>query len=246
MDSPRLSLVIPAYNEAGYLPRLLDSVDAARARYRHGAGAVELLVADNGSTDATAEIAARRGCRVVREERRVIAAARNAGAREARGAILAFTDADGQVHPETFNAIEDSLSTGKVVAGATGVKLERLSPGIAAAYAILVPMVWVTGMDTGVVFCRRQDFEAVGGYNEARMFGEDVQFLMDMKRLGRRRGQRLARITSVKAIASARKFDEHGEWHYVAMLIRFAGWWLFAPRRMRSFARAYWYDGRRG
>ena len=244
METPRLSLVIPAYNEAAYLPRLLDSIEAARARYLHGRSAVEVLVTDNGSTDATADVAAARGCRVVREERRVIAAARNAGARAARGGILAFTDADGRIHPETFNAIEEALGTGKVVAGATGVKLERLSPGIAAAYAILVPMVWVTGMDTGVVFCRREDFVAVGGYNENRLFGEDVQFLWEMRRLGRERGQGLKRIRSVKAIASTRKFDEHGEWHYVAMLLRFAGWSLFAPHRMRRFARAYWYDGR--
>jgi len=246
MDPPRLSLVVPAYNEAAFLPRLLDSVDLARTRYRHGADAVEILVADNGSSDETAALASRRGCRVVREERRVIAAARNAGAREARGRILAFSDADARIHAETFNAIEDALATGKVVAGATGVRMERLSPGIAAAYAILVPMVWVTGMDTGVVFCRREDFVAIGGYNEDRMFGEDVQFLWDMRRLGRGRGQRLARVTSVKAVASARKFDEHGEWHYVAMLARFAAWSLLAPGRMHRFARAYWYDGRRG
>jgi glycosyltransferase involved in cell wall biosynthesis len=243
--TPRVSLVIPAYNEAAYLPRLLDSVEAARAGYRHGSEAVEVVVADNGSTDATTELAVEWGCRVVHEKRRIIAAARNAGAREARGGILAFSDADARLHPETFNAIEDVLDTGRVVAGATGVKLERMSPGIAAAYAILVPMIWLTGMDTGVVFCRRHDFAAVGGYDEDRLFGEDVRFLLEMKRLGRGRGQRLARVRSVKAIASTRKFDQHGEWHYVAMLLRFAGWWLFAPQRMQEFARAYWYDGRR-
>jgi len=243
--NPRLSLVIPAYNEAAFLPRLLDSVDEARARYRHGAEAVEVLVADNGSTDGTAEIAAGRGCSVVREERRVIAAARNAGARRARGDLLAFSDADARIHPETFNAVEDALGTGRIVAGATGVRMERLSPGIAAAYAILVPMVWVTGMDTGVVFCRRDDFETIGGYNENRIFAEDVQFLLDMKRLGRRRGQKLARLTTIKAVASARKFDQHGEWHYVGMLLRFACWSLFAKERMYAFARGYWYGEQR-
>ena len=126
------------------------------------------------------------------------------------------------------------------------MKLERLSPGIAAAYAILVPLVWVTGMDTGVVFCRREDFEAIGGYDETRLFGEDVQFLLDLRRLGRPRGQRLSRLTSAKAVASTRKFDQHGEWHYVAMLLRFARWWLFAPHRMREFARGYWYGSQRG
>src|SRR5207249_845038 len=49
---PRVSLIIPAYNEAAYLPRLLDSVDAARARFARGAEAVEVIVADNASSDA--------------------------------------------------------------------------------------------------------------------------------------------------------------------------------------------------
>ncbi len=51
----RISLVIPAWNEERYLPRLLDSVDAARARYRGGADRIEVIVADNASTDRTAD-----------------------------------------------------------------------------------------------------------------------------------------------------------------------------------------------
>jgi hypothetical protein len=53
-DAPRFSLVIPAYNEEACLPRLLDSVDCARGAYAGGAGAIEVIVADDGSTDATA------------------------------------------------------------------------------------------------------------------------------------------------------------------------------------------------
>ena len=53
IDTIRISLVIPAYNEAELLPRLLDTVDTARQCYRHGATAVEVIVADNGSTDRT-------------------------------------------------------------------------------------------------------------------------------------------------------------------------------------------------
>jgi glycosyltransferase involved in cell wall biosynthesis len=240
---PRFSLVVPAHNEAAFLPDLLDSVDLAIQRFV-GSAPIEVVVVDNGSTDATAEIAASRGCRLVRENKRVIAAARNRGAREARGAVLAFTDADAVIHPGTFNAIDRTLATGRFIAGATGVKLERMSLGIAAAYMIMVPMVWVTGMDTGVVFCRRKDFLTVGGYNENRLFAEDVQFLLDMKRLGRQRGQKLARVTSVKSVSSTRKFDQYGEWHYVAMLFRFGFWYFFAPHRMERFARQYWYGER--
>jgi glycosyltransferase involved in cell wall biosynthesis len=179
-------------------------------------------------------------------EKRVIAAVRNGGASKARGQVFAFVDADAQIHPDTFNAIDRAIETGKVIAGATGVKLERISLGIAITYVIMVPMVRVTGMDTGVVFCRREDFKAVGGYNEGRFFAEDVQFLFDMKRLGRNRGQKLARITSAKAIASTRKFDKHGDWHYIWMMFLALYWLLFSPHSMNKFAATYWYDSHRG
>ena len=40
---PRFSLVIPAYNEANWLPALLDTVDAARAQYRDGSDTIEVI-----------------------------------------------------------------------------------------------------------------------------------------------------------------------------------------------------------
>lgn len=244
-STPRFSLIIPAHNEEVYLKTLLSSVDRARTCYKGGVDNIEVVVVDNASTDGTADVARRCGCRVVQEKKRVIAAARNAGARNARGPVFAFVDADSMIHPDTFNAIDRSMSTGKVVAGATGVKMQRMSLGIAATYMLMVPMVWVTGMDTGVVFCRREDFETIGGYNENRLFAEDVQFLWDLMTLGRTRGQKLTRITSVKAVCSTRKFDEYGEWHYLWLILRFFYGLIVSKRAMDDFARTYWYGGRR-
>lgn len=239
---PRLSVVIPAHNEEKYLPRLLAGIAAARARYRPGSGAVEVVVADNESTDATAEISAARGCRVVPVAKRVIGAARNGGARAAKGEILAFVDADTQVHPETFNAIEAALAGGNVVGGATGMTMERWSAGIAVTYMALVPLVKLMGVDGGVVFCRREDFVELGGYDEARLYAEDVDFLLKLKRLGRRRGQRFERLRGVKAVASARKFDRHGDWHYFTGMLRFVYGGLFNRSSLKKFIRSYWYE----
>jgi glycosyltransferase involved in cell wall biosynthesis len=239
---PRVSLVIPAYNEETYLPRLLDTVDAARGRYAAGAEAVEVIIADNDSSDGTAEVARRRGCRVARVEKRVIGAARNGGAAVARGEILAFVDADFRIHPDTFDAIERALASPEAVGGATGATMERMSPGIAGIYAVLMILVWTTGMDTGVVFCRKEDFETVGGYDEDMLYAEDVRFLFKLRRLGKRRRQRLVRATAAKAIASARKFDSHGDWHYFTLIARSFWWYFFSPEKIDRFAREYWYD----
>ena len=241
-EAPRFSLVIPAYNEARWLPPLLDTVDRAREACSHGAAAVEVNVGDNASTDRTAEIARARGCRVAHVETRTIAAARNGGARIARGEILMFVDADSLVHPGTFDAVDRALASGRVVGGASGVTSERWSAGIVATWAFMLPMVWLTGMDTGVVFCRREDFVAVGGYDERRRFAEDVMFLLALRRLGRRRGQRLTRLRRVKAVTSTRKFDDHGDWHYFTGVLMLPLASVLRPRSTARRVARYWYE----
>jgi glycosyltransferase involved in cell wall biosynthesis len=236
--------VIPAFNEAQLLPRLLDTVDRARSRYRRGPEAVEVIVADNGSTDATASIARDRGCNVVEVARRCIGAARNGGAAAAGGRMLAFVDADIRIHPATFNAIEDAMACQRFVAGATGVELERWSVGIAATYAMMVPWVWLLRMDTGVVFCSRRDFESVGGYDERLRAGEDVRLLIDLRRHGRRSGRRLTRLRGCKAIASMRKFDRHGDWHYFRMVPTLAVGLMLGRSWAHEYIEEYWYRAR--
>ncbi len=222
-------------------PRLLATVDEARRRFVGGADVVEVIVADNASTDGTSKVAAARGCVVVPVAQRLIAAARNGGARVAQGRILCFVDADMRIHPETFNAVSVVLDSSDIVAGATGVRLERWSVGIAVTYAAVVPLVILTGMDTGVVFCRRADFDAVGGYDERREFAEDVAFLWALRRLGKSRGQRLIRLTEVKALASMRKFDQHGDWHYFTKVMPLSVLALLWPAARTKLAARYWY-----
>ena len=237
---PRLSLVIPAYNEEALLPRLLDTVMAARARYARGPDAIEVIVADNVSTDDTAAIATRYGCRVIPVATRNIGAVRNGGAREARGELLCFVDADGRVHPDVFNVVDTTLSTGKYSVGATGVKPERWSLGIFCTFLTMTPILWVTHFDTGLIFCRREDFNAIGGYDEKWLAAEDVMFHFAMIRAGRKRGQRAIRTTQVKGIFSMRKFDRYGDWHYFTLFPP-AGLTLLWKGKLTDMAKGYWY-----
>lgn len=241
---PQISLVIPAYNEANLLPRLLDSVDAARDRYAGGRDAIEVIAADNSSTDGTAAVARARGCLVATVTTRKIGAARNGGAALASAPILCFCDADMQIHPDTFNAIAAAIADPGIVGGATGVTMERWSAGIALTFAMILPLVWLTGMDTGVVFMRRADFTRAGGYSEERHFAEDVDFLWKLIRLGRSRGQRLRRLRTVKAVASTRKFDRYGDWHYFWMMPRLALGTIVPRASDHPTARRYWYEDR--
>ena len=224
---------------------MLDSVEAAARRYAHGAAAVQVIVANNASTDRTAELARERGCDVVPVAKRSIAAARNAGFAAARGEIVGFVDADMQIHPGTFDAIETALASDRIVGGATGCTLDRWSLGLAVTYALFIPMVWLTRFDTGVVFCRRRDFETTGGYDESLRVAEDVAFLFALRRVGRTQGKRLTRLRHVKAVASTRKFDEYGDWHYLTTIPRLAvGLVVRRPALLEEIER-YWYEPRR-
>ena len=239
------SVVIPAYNEARYLPRLLDSIEAARATYGAAPDAVEVVVGNNGSTDDTAAIATARGCIVVNIEKRAIAAARNGAGRAARGDILCFIDADSIIHRESFREIERVMNEGRCVVGATGVQMERMSVGIWLTFITAVVMIRVFGVDTGVVFCRREDFTAIGGYRDDLLAAEDIDFLWRLKRLGRGRGQRFVRARRAQAITSTRKFDRHGDWHYWRFLFAVPLRLLFRRQSLPEIIRGYWYEDRR-
>jgi glycosyltransferase involved in cell wall biosynthesis len=244
---PRLSLVIPAWNEAERLPRLLDSFDAARARWIQAGqdpAGIELIVADNGSTDATAQIALARGAKLARVEPRRIASVRNGGAALATGELIAFVDADSVLHPDVLLAVDATMRDPRALGGASGVTMERWSPGIALTVAFALPVVWLTGFDTGLVFLRRADFVQLGGYDETRAVAEDVDLMLRLRRLGRPRGQRLRRLRGVRTVTSTRKFDRHGDWHYFTQMPR-VGWELLChPGALPEFARRYWYGDR--
>ena len=88
--NPPVSVVIPAYNAEDMIGLCLEGL----AAQSHPQSEFETIVVDDGSTDGTAEVVGRYDVRLIRQENRGPAAARNRGASEARGEILLFTDAD--------------------------------------------------------------------------------------------------------------------------------------------------------
>ncbi len=152
-------------------------------------------------------------------------------------------DADSLIHPETFNVIERALSSNEVMAGATGVRPSRMSPALAILVAMTVPF-RLAGLDSGVVFCWREDWQAVGGYDEERLVSEDIRFLLALKRLARGRQQRLLRVRGAQAITSTRKFDQHGDWRFLAGMFVAPWLMLFRPTAFDRWVRRYWYEDR--
>lgn len=100
--SPRFSVVVPAVNEELYLGSCLDSLAEQRV-----AGGLEVVVADNNSSDGTAAVAGARGARVVAEPRPGVCWARQAGTEAARGEIVVSTDADTTFTPTWLARIDE-------------------------------------------------------------------------------------------------------------------------------------------
>ena len=207
-----ISVVIPAHNEQRTLPGCLDAVDAAARRV---SGSVEVVVATNRCTDQTAYIARQRGATVVDVPGRNIARVRNAGATTAQGRSLVMVDADSRMSAGTLAEVQARLTGGRTIGGGARVLPERWSPGIVATGLLLGVVLARHRVTAGLFWCRRDDFLTLGGFDESRISGEDVDFARRLRALGRARGQRFGTLRRGHIVTSCRKFDEFGDWYVV-------------------------------
>lgn len=191
---PELSVVIPAYNAAGTLGTQLDALAAQRPSWPW-----EVLVCDNGSTDGTRELVLATAARmpelrlVDASERRGPSAARNIGARHARGPLLAFCDADDQVGEGWVAAVHDALGTHEFVAGPFEVDLlndrSRFSVSWAAQTTGLTVKPFLPQLVTagsGNLGISKAVFEEVGGFFEGAHTAEDDDFCLRVQLAGHR------------------------------------------------------------
>jgi glycosyltransferase involved in cell wall biosynthesis len=176
-----LSFIVPAHNEQACLGRTLQSIhESARAVNQP----YEIIVADDASTDATAEIARQNNARVVSVNHRQIAATRNSGARAANGDRFFFVDADTIINPRVVISALRALDKGAVGGGA------QASFDEVPLYAHL--MLWwfnlfmrIGGISGGaLMFCKRDAFNAVGGFDEKLFGAEDAALAMALRREG--------------------------------------------------------------
>jgi len=180
---PEISFIVPAWNEealiGGALRTLRTSADALGESY-------EIIVVDDASTDRTAEIARENGAEVIRVEKRQIAAVRNAGAAVARGRFLFFVDADTHVPAETLAGAWSALGEG-AVGGGSRVALEGKIPFPVSLYLAIFMAVWNLARYAAgcFAFARREDFAAIGGWDEAYFAGEEMYLSLALKERGR-------------------------------------------------------------
>ena len=182
-ETVALSIIVPAHNEEALIRETLRALDAAA---RATGVPFELIVVDDSSTDRTAAIAAAQGARIVGTDVRQIAAARNAGARAARGDRLVFVDADTIVPASALRAAIEQMDAGAVGGGAAPV-FDAGTPAwarrtIHVTVWFMRTMGWAAGC---FLFARRDAFERAGGFDERYFASEEIHLSRAMKRLGR-------------------------------------------------------------
>jgi hypothetical protein len=169
--APTVSVVIPARDAAGTLPRTLDALAA------QDEPADEVIVVDDGSADGTAELAGGHAVvdRVLRQDGAGPGAARNRGWRAARGEVVAFTDADCFPLPAWLATARRLIAGADLVQGA--VRPERR----AGVFDRTVSVTGAHGLfETANLVVRRPVLEALGGFEpwlmpaDGKELGEDV------------------------------------------------------------------------
>lgn len=239
MTSPGLTVVIPAHNEAAYLPRYLPTALASLERWQEASGEQgEVIVVDNASTDATADTAASFGIRVISEPVRNIGHVRNIGAAAAHGRRLFFTDADVALPLEAITAAAAAMDSGAVGGAIPPLYTPtRLGAHLLCAY-------WdhyrsTRGGAQGVAqFATAAAFKAVGGYRDDLFMSEDIDFFARLTAHGRATAAPVEILEDLRVRPSTRRYDQ---WSSLRML-----WWqnpvtarlrLGSPRMWR-----HWYE----
>jgi glycosyltransferase involved in cell wall biosynthesis len=213
MTPPRTSVLIPAFNEEEQLPRAIACIRESFQAI--GESSYEIVVCDNNSSDATSQVAQRLGVRVVFEPHNQISRARNAAASRALGEWLIFIDADTYLHADLLAATLKAFRQGGIVGGGSVLRFdkEKLSPMHRALVSywnfISVKMKLAAG---SYLFCLRQAWEEVGGFDQAHYAGEEIFFSRKIKAWGRKKGLRFTVITGAPIVTSARKLEWYGQW----------------------------------
>lgn len=233
---PTISVAIPAYNEERFIGPCIQSVlESARI----AAIPAEVVVALNRCTDRTREVAERLGARCVIEDAKCIAAVRNAAVRGTTAPYLITVDADSRVKPGSISSVLRSLRSGRYIGGGAAITPERLSLGIVCSLAALAPHVLRRRVSAGMFWLERSNFNALGGFDEALLSAEDLDFAIRLKRLGKVHGLRYGTLWRDGITTSCRKFDMFGDWYLFRnpKLVR-----ALVQGNSRSAADGFYYD----
>jgi rSAM/selenodomain-associated transferase 2 len=194
-----ISVIIPTYNEASYLPATLDSVADSKTNK-------EVIVVDASSIDGTSDLARARDSRVLFSPWRQRAYQMNLGARHAQGRILLFLHADTRLRTSALDQIESVLTKDRIVGGGFARRYDSNSWFLRMTCLLAGLRTRSTGWFLGdqAIFVRGDVFEKLGGFRDLELF-EDFDFSIRVAQMGQ------VVTLSPPVISSSRRFKRRGE-----------------------------------
>ncbi len=174
LEKPVISIIIPAWNEGKYIEKTIESVKHQNFKD------YEIVVVCNGCTDNTESIA-KRYARVISLKNGNVAAARNAGAKKAKGKKLVFLDADTALLDKE---ILREISSEKAVIGTCFGKPSKFGLFYFANSYVKNLASFFFGMVNGITFCDKKLFFDVGGYDAKKVPMENHDLIKKMKKHG--------------------------------------------------------------
>jgi glycosyltransferase involved in cell wall biosynthesis len=209
-ESPFISVIIPAHNEAEFLPATLQAL--RKQKYRP----FETIVVTNGCTDNTAE-AVRGKCDQLYElEERGLGPARNLGAEKAHGNLLLFLDADTILEPDALQVIARKFKRHHSAGTLRGVPdYDKASYKIIYFLKNFVHKSHAHHGSSGVILCWKDHFDAVGGFDNELYLRENSDLMKKLRQFGSYKY-----ISSTPAITSMRRYEKTGTSEMVLLWLK--------------------------
>jgi rSAM/selenodomain-associated transferase 2 len=207
-DAERLSLIIPALNEAAGIRDTLAPLQALRARGH------EVVVVDGGSADGTPELSRGLADRVIQSPPGR-ARQQNAGAAAATGGVLLFLHADTRL-PEGADAlVRDALRAAGRGWGRFDVRLSGTHPMLRVVERMMSVRSRLSGIATGdqAIFVRRDWFTRAGGFPEIPLM-EDVALSRTLRGMGP------PLCLRARVVTSSRRWEQRGVWRTIVLMWR--------------------------
>lgn len=183
----KISVVIPAYNEEQFLPRVLQSLQKQTFTLPY-----EVIVVDNNSTDNTAKVATDYGARVIFESKRGASSACNTGFNISHGQIIARTDADSLLPSDWLEKIWTAFQKDKTLVAIGGPTYPMETYWWENFFYFPTTLFWMhllKIMGKGFLFCniavRKDIYKKCGGFDTSLVFGEDTNLCQKLKKFGK-------------------------------------------------------------
>jgi cellulose synthase/poly-beta-1,6-N-acetylglucosamine synthase-like glycosyltransferase len=240
----KLSVIVPAFNEERLLADTLRHILEASAAFLERGWHRELIVCDNNSTDATAQIARASGATVVFEPVNRIGGARNRGAAAASGDWLLFIDADCKPCRELFELVAFEIASGDCLVGGSTVVLEGDLPWANRFAGIWN---WVSKRFTllagSFIFCEAAAFREVAGFSNELFAAEELDLSSKLKAVAAEHNKRVVILDAHPLVTSARKLQLYTLRQHLWFMTRAV---LLPGSTLRNRnACSIWYDGKR-